>query len=484
MSNFYSGFDSGFINATIQSARANRQTVQKGFTLESVATEGLQGYNLDPLVKNIFPVNTPVRNLLPREKIVGGNSINWKVFTGINVTNVSGDVEDGKRAARIEHRLINKSVPFKTLGFEDLATFNSIFAGQNLDARSQVIYNLSDKLYKSAVIEEEKKVLYGNLTAIGKPSAVSVVPSETAGSLEAGALSVRAVPLTGWGLRSSSVSRGVNLTEARLNADGTTTVIVGGYGVKSDVVSATATENGSVDVLVTDVKGAAGYAIFVGAAGSERLAYVGPFNFVNIKSVPSTSQVITSLADTDQSADLLDFDGFLATAANEGGRVVSLDGASIEADGQVVPVLEDMISGIYDQFQISAKYMVMNNKTASALFKAIRGKDAAVAVTIVEGKPTVAGSYFSSYMSSMTGTLMGVLRDPHMEDGQILFFTDDISELPLSGVDNVARMIVQEEWNMIEWPLRTRAREFGVYCTEVFAHSHPGTIGFLKNIKV
>lgn len=483
MSEKYSGFNTAIISQAIRSSELNRQSIAKGFTVNPISVEGLQGYNLDTLVKDIFPTNTPISNLLPRRKTTGGNAAHWKVFTSINSLGISGSVAEGKRGGVIDHTLVDKVVPFKTVGFEDWASFESILAAQNLDAKSQVLVNLSEKLYKSAKTEEEKKILYGNTTAIGKVADVSLVAG-TEGSIPAGDVSVIAVGLTGYGLRKSSVANGVNKTALRDDAGNTQTLIAGGHGIKSDAVEVTVAANGSIDFVVTDLRAAAGYAVFAGAAGSERLVYVGAENFGTIKALSTTSQLASDLPNTDQSADTLDFDGFLATAANGEGTIVSLDGASFTIDGQVAVEIESVISTINDNTEVDVKYLVMNNKTASALFKAARGKDANVATVIVEGKPTVVGSYMSAYVSNVTASEVMVLRDPHMQDGHILFFTDDLSELGSTGIDNVAEMLVWDEWTMIEWPIVNRRREYGVYAVEAFAHKYPATIGYIKNAKV
>jgi len=483
MSEKYSGFNSAFISQSIRSSEANRQSIAKGFTVNPISVEGLQGYNLDTLVKNLFPVKTPISNMLPRRKTVGGNAAHWKAFTAINTLGISGSVEEGKRGGIVDHTLIDKAVPFSALGYEDVASFEAILAAQNLDAKSQLLVNLSEKLYASAKIEEEKKILYGNRTAIGKVADVSLVAG-TSGSIPAGDVSVIAVGLTGYGLRKSSVANGVNKSALRQNAGNTQSLIVGGHGLKSDAVEVTVAANGSIDFVVTDLRAAAGYAVFAGAAGAERLVYVGAENFGTIKALSTTSQLASDLPNTDQSADTLEWDGFLSTAANEDGTIVSLDGASFTMDGQVAPELESVISAIRDKTEVDVKYLVMNNKTASAIFKSARGKDANVATVIVEGKPTVVGSFMSAYVSNVTASEIMILRDPHMQDGHVLFWSDDLSELGSTGIDEVAEMIVWDEWTMIEWPIQNRQREYGVYAVETFAHKYPATIGYIKNAKV
>jgi hypothetical protein len=54
----------------------------------------------------------------------------------------------------------------------------------------------------------------------------------------------------------------------------------------------------------------------------------------------------------------------------------------------------------------------------------------------------------------------------------------------LSGVGNILQIKSRREYYQIEWPLRTRRYEYGVYADELLQNYFPPAFGVLKNIKV
>ena len=71
------------------------------FVQPSVATQGLQDYDLSPAVLSLYPVLTPLRNLIPR--VGGGKSIqaNWKAVTAIDTGSIRVGVSEGHRGSII-----------------------------------------------------------------------------------------------------------------------------------------------------------------------------------------------------------------------------------------------------------------------------------------------------------------------------------------------------------------------------------------------
>lgn len=463
-----------------EQSKMGRQIAEKGFKLESVAIEGLQGYNLDPIIKNLYPVSTPLRNRIPRVKKVGGNSFNWKQFTKLNRFNIGSNVEDGKRAGIVDHVLEDKMFMFKSWGLEDFATWNAELASLNLDTRSHARYQIAEKLLQSIYIEEERKILGGNSVEFGK-TPNPVLTAGTDGSIAAGDVSVVAVALSYFGRKNASVNNGLRLTVDRLNADNTTTFVKGGYAQKSDAVEVTVAANGSIEVLVPDLNIASGYAIYAGQAGSERLQYVG-INKTVLTSLRTDTQLLSAIGNTDESADKLEFDGLLTQAATGGGAFLSLDGKALTGTGLVINEIEAVVTSIKDTTDLDVNVMVMSNKSYSAFFNALRGKDTANIIVVNDGSSKSAGGKIDSYVSAYTGQSIEIIIDTHLEADKILFLCDNMDEFPVNGVDNMIAMAMQEDYTMIEWPLRTRKYEFGTYATGVLQHAYPQSMGYIKNI--
>ena len=70
---------------------------------------------------------------------------------------------------------------------------------------------------------------------------------------------------------------------------------------------------------------------------------------------------------------------------------------------------------------------------------------------------------------------------PNMPAGTIFFFTERLP-YPLSNVGNTVQMLMRQDYYQIEWPLRTRKYEYGVYADEVLQNYFPPAFGVLTNI--
>lgn len=472
------------ISRSIAIAKSNTQNlIQKGFTVPQSQNDGLALFPISPELQIEYSVNTPLKNAIPRNNVTGGIGYGFKVIKNYDVSGVSGKVEDGRRGRFINTEVENMPFLFVTYGFENFITFDAQLASENMETQSQGIAVVQRTLTEMLAVDEEKKIIGGNRTALSAISEVSAtVNTELAGSLTAGDVSVIAVPLTLYGLDHSSVSLGVKLTHSEINADGSTTRIVGGHGVKKTIASAVTVEAGnSLDVIVADVPDAVGYAVFAGAAGSERLVYVGSSNVVNVKSIPADTQLASALPSSDQSADNLDFDGFYALAGHEGGVVLSLDGKALEAEGTYVEAFEEVIGSIKDR-KVSPTHMVMSRKTYTSYFKAIASK----IVNVNVGSDITAnfGSTAKTYTSTNLANPLLIVVDEYMPDGDILFVAIGNASGELGIMGNLVEMSTQEDFNMIAWPLVTRSYQFGIYCRAVLAHKYPASIGLLKNIKL
>jgi hypothetical protein len=88
--------------------------------------------------------------------------------------------------------------------------------------------------------------------------------------------------------------------------------------------------------------------------------------------------------------------------------------------------------------------------------------------------------YFNKF--SMGGAKEIQLRiHPNMPNGSILATSKTIP-YPLSNIGNVNQIRTRQDYYQIEWPLRARRYESGVYADEVMQCYFPPSLGFLGNI--
>lgn len=474
------------VKQMINIAKANTQVLlEKGFTVPTEPHQGLAIFPVSNELQIEYSVDTPIKNITPRRDQTGGIGFGFKVLKSPDTSRVSSKVQDGRRARFINTQVEDNPYIFVTSGFENFVTYNAQLASENMEVRSQAVSVVQRTLTEMLAIDEEKRIIGGNRKALIEIKSVSATANtEVAGELEAGDVNVIAVPLTLYGLDQSSVVEGVRLTHNELNADGSVTPIKGGYGIKKAVAAAVTVEAGdSLDVLIEDTPDSVGYAVFAGAAGSERLVYVGPSNKVNIKAIPVDTQLASALGNTDQSADNLDYDGLIGLAGREGGVVVSLDGEALTAEGVYVEAFEEVIGSVRDR-KISPTHMAMSRKTHTAYYKAIAKNVVNVNMGGGELTTSFGGKAPVAYTSSNTARPLEIIIDDYMPDGMIIFFRVGSApgELRLDG--DIMEMVMVEDYNMIMWPDVTRSHQFGIYSTGVLAHKYPASIGVLKNIKI
>jgi hypothetical protein len=81
------------------------------------------------------------------------------------------------------------------------------------------------------------------------------------------------------------------------------------------------------------------------------------------------------------------------------------------------------------------------------------------------------------------GTEIPIKVHPDLPPGTILLHTERLPEWYQSNeVPNVAEVLTRRDYYRIDWPLRTRKREFGVYAEEVLACYTPFAEGVINNI--
>ena len=70
---------------------------------------------------------------------------------------------------------------------------------------------------------------------------------------------------------------------------------------------------------------------------------------------------------------------------------------------------------------------------------------------------------------------------PNLPAGTVFFYT---AELPyaVANVTAVARMLMRQDYYSLEWPLKTRKYEYGVYADGVLQHFAPFSMGIITNI--
>lgn len=494
----------------VKVAQSKPDDLIKSFVQPGTATTGLQAYNLEGPSKKLFPVLTPLRNLLPR--VGGGFAIqaNWKAITDINVANVRAGVGEGLRGGIITHAQSEYLAAFRGFGLENNVTFEAGYAAQGYeDVKSLAVTTT----LQSLMVQEERTILGGNTSlALGTTPTPTTATATTGGTIAAATYNVVAVALTlnayldmvganngGIGVTFSNLTSLVPGQITRTNAGGGTSVFGGGSARPSTAASQVTTgATSTISASVAAVNGAVGYAWFVGTAGNERLQAVTSINSVLLTSLTaSTNQLLSAIpggAATDFSTSSLDFDGLLTQAFKPGssstiitqatGTAGTGTGLTSDNAGGIVE-FEQMFVQMYNKYRLSPSVIyVSTQELVNITKKVIQGSGAPLLQLIsnVADVTTItAGTKIGSYLNKVTGDVVPVVVHPNMPAGTVFFYTQNVP-YPMNGVPSVARMLLRQDYYQLEWPLVQRRYDYGVYFDGVLQHYAPFSMGIITNI--
>lgn len=489
---------------TALGAPIDEASLQKNITIST----GLTAYDLQAPAKNLYPIITPIRNSIPRvSRPNPGPATNWKQITALVGSGFDGMgwVPEGQRSATMSYVTANKSATYVTLGEEDNLSFEAEAAAQGFeDINATATMRLLQKLMR----KEESALLAGNAggVALGTPGTVVLSASGTGATLPAATYFVQVVALTqeGYNNCQGAIANGIPVSKSITGADGSTFTLNGGSSAITTEVSQAVTLGQTLFGSVPAIQGAVAYAWFIGVTGnSKRLQQITTINsFAQSAPLNATTQTVTlSGADTtDRSANTtLAFDGLmtqtfnssnlgyvrtLATGVAGTGTVLTSSGA-----GSVVEI-DTMLLSMWNNYKVGPTVIYVNaqeqknitskvlNGTSAPLLRYMPDKGAEYSLT--------AGGqieyYFNPY-STDGGYKIPIRIHPDLAPGTIMAYAE---RLPIwyqsNEVPNVAEVLCRRDYYRIDWPLRTRRREYGVYAEEVLAVYATFACGIITNI--
>jgi hypothetical protein len=469
---------------------------------------GLIGYDLEAPAKFLVPLISPLRNKFPRLKGPTGTGANWRAFTSLTNTNATAGtpnklgVSEGNRNRVMAETVTSYLANYKSLGMENNVTFEATYAGENFDQpQARMVKNL----LKLFIKEEEHVLLGGNNTLALNPSGATTTP--TCGDVAGGGTllhdttySVIVVPLTYDGLRFGTVSAtGIYQTYSRTNADSSVDATIQGFcGRKSANQTQYCANDGVDDHCVSAytpvVNGAMGYAWYISSTvGQERLVAITTINSVLITAAPAgTNQLASALADTDTSVDPLLFDGALAltmgagqtnpAGTTSGGFVTHFatgtpgTGTTFTTDGVAgIPEIDATLESMFTTYQLGPKTIWVSAPAIKKLTQLSLGAAGAPLLRYFQDVNAVAkgvidmGMVIGNYLNKFTQSYIAFRVHPFMPQSTVWMETEQLPNgiYPENDVESVLAVRCRRDMYEIDWPLRSRKYEAGVYSDEV-----------------
>lgn len=436
-------------------------------------TTGIVGINLEAPSKKLFPVLSPLRNRFPRKASArGATAVQWRAITAINAAGVKAGVAEGERNSVVTTTEADKSQTYKSFGLDDFVTFEAQQAARGFeDVRAMASANL----LSATMVEEEKLLLGGNVSAIGKPASLAAADSATAGSLTAStAYDFGVSALTLYGYLNGATGHGAADANDETDARTLTTFSTG--------VGKTA-----VDLTWPTVRGAVAYNVYAGTHGGT-LYYIA--------TVTAPAYTVTALAGAgntvntaDKTADALSFDGLIAQieVSGSGAYYKSLANAALTGDnaGGIVEI-DAMLKSLWDTSRIGPTTIQMNSQEAqNALAKiAANGSTTTfrLSATVGPDGKVAGGLRLGSYLNKFTGQDVPIDIHPYLAPGTIVALSERLP-FPNNNVPNPFEVDVRQEYTQYDWALVKRRWEFGVYASEVLKVYFPAGCGVITGIK-
>jgi hypothetical protein len=461
---------------------------------------GLTAYDLQAPAKNLYPTITPLRNSVPRvARLNPGDAAHWRsIFatTGSGF-DAMGWVPEGQRSASMSYSATSITLPYVTLGEEDTVTFEAEAAAQGFE---DINATATLRILQKTMRKEETALLGGNTSlALGTAGAPTLTASGTGATLPGQTYSVIVVGLTFEGYRNSTLSGGVAATKTITGNDGSTYTLNGGSSMRSANVTQAVTLGQTLFATAPIINGAVAYAWYLGSAGSETLQAITTINSVAF-SVPLVSgqQPATVITADNSRNPGLAFDGLLTDGFNPATAsfVQALasgpagTGTFLTPSGRgSIAEIDNMLLQMWNTYRLSPTVIYVNaqeqkNITSKCLTNA-SGPLVRYNVDASQSAPYefTASGVVRWYYNPFTGTEIPMPVHPDLPPGTILAYCERLPAWYQSNeTPNVAEVLTRRDYYRIDWPVRTRRREFGVYAEEVLAIYASFGIGILTNI--
>jgi hypothetical protein len=484
------------INPTKETLSLAKDNLRKAVTLSN----GLMWYDLRPNSLNLYPVITPLRNSIPRvQRPNPGDAARWKQVTALSGSGYDslGWVPEGQRSGIMNATYTSKSATYITIGEEDYVTFEAE-ASSSEDASSVITNRLLNKLMR----KEEIGLLAGNASlALGTPATPTLAASGSGATLPAATYSVIVVALTLEGWKNATLAAGVATSQVISGADGKTFTLKGGSSNKSTNATQAVTLGQTLSASVVATQGAVAYAWYVGTAGSETLQAISTINSATFAAALTGGRQAVSAITADNSTNAaLAFDGLLTQAltpanlafVNTLATGTAGTGTALTASGRgSVVEIDTMLQAMWDNYRVSPTVLYVSSQELKNITNKVLGTGTSSLLRYDTGTTggipsAIAGGTVESYFNPYTGNggaKMPIKVHPDLPAGTIIAYTEQLPAWYQSGdVPNVAEVLTRRDYYRMDWPARSRQREYGVYAEEVLAVYAPFGLGVITNI--
>jgi hypothetical protein len=455
------------------------EELRKDTTISGMTTGGgLNPYSLQAPALNLWPVVTPIRNVVPRE-VIGALAHHWLRISAVDPAEDFGFVAEptdttantvAGRAGFMQVTTQTDSVTFKTLGLDGYITFEQRYGGKggvpSNDFRTEEVERLA--LLQSVMMREEKADLFANVTGLGTVSAATTTGVDQAatgvGTLTAAThYYIWVTALTGSGYRKGRTGR----VTAGSDVSGES------FGTEADIQTAAGGNAGDKSINITWPwkTGAVAYNVYVGTTtGRTNCFYYATVTTNYYKITTPTPTAGTHFPNAaDQTADAYAYDGYIPLFLAKAGYVAQLGGATNATwtgSGGVCAEWDACFQYLFTHYFLgpdvayvsAADKALINGILLSATAPTYR-------INMQPGQTGWTGGLsIGSHLNQYTGKDVQIIVHPYMPKGTVLFWTHNLGEYyPNLNIPNPVKKLLSFDYLSLEFGRTALRDEFGVY---------------------
>lgn len=509
------------INSLAQSS-INR-TGQAGELYEGSNTEWT-GYYLEPLAKFVMPVDTPVKNMLPRTMSVGIDVENWRAITdvfggsGPSLSNFIMPQSTNNTTSTLglaNYSWVSKSNLLRQLAFTDQITFEAELYSRMYEP--DVRAKIAAKLIPALMLGQELAYITSGQQCWSPAPPNAVSAATTGGTVGAN---------TWWIIVTAVNAQGESL--AWSVAPASTTV------PKASSVTTTGSTS-TITFNINRVPGATSYNVYMGAGstqpansamwrqsaasqfgGASALNDPGGFasgyfsvtcsvapltsgtaySSIISAGAPATPPYMAALGTTPANY-ILTFDGLWSLAMNNTGTLSTVGVGGETSAARLVADVSGVLAKSDIDTQLEAMYL---NARANPECMLVSVKDHKAISNIVynasnfrvNAQPSqsgigdlVGGARATKWLNQTTGRLMDIVMCPYLPQGTIIFLS---LTLPFQVVEidkpPVRVSVNREMWSVIYPPDQSHLTQwaYGAYTSETIVNQYLGGLSVLSGI--
>ncbi|MEI6730142.1 MAG: hypothetical protein WCL30_02695, partial [Pseudomonadota bacterium] len=253
---------------------------------------------------------------------------------------------------------------------------------------------------------------------------------------------------------------------------------------------------------VATIQGAVAYAWYVGLSGSETLQAITTINSATFSApLAGSRQAVTAITADCSANPSVAFDGLLTQSLNPSNLAyvntlatgTAGTGTPLTASGRgSVVEIDNMLQAMWDNYRINPTVIYVNSQELKNITNKVLGTGSSSllrysgANDISQYTTAVAGGtiefYFNPY-SANGGIKMPIKIHPDVPAGTIIAYAEQLpSWYQNNNVPNVAEVLTRRDYYRMDWPARSRQREYGIYAEQVLAVYATFGLGVITNI--